>query len=199
MKTELINKPMISLRLFFGLIVLIVLTASSAMAQNFQRAKIQINLDKLADKAEEVVDVTLEEQMLQLAAKFLNANDPDEAAAKQLISGLKSVNVRVYEFAKEGDYSPSDMEGIRTQLRAPGWTRMMGIISKRDRENVEVYLMSEGPQILGLAVIAADPKELTVVNIVGPIDVDKLSRLEGKFGIPKIGVRRSKSGKSSDE
>lgn len=189
----------ISLRTVSLLLILLALATIPAAAQNFQRAKLQISLDKLAGKADQVVDVTLEEQMLQLAAKFLNSNDPDEAAAKELVNGLKGVYVRVYEFSKEGEYSSTDVDGIRSQLRAPGWARIVGVTSKRERENVEIYLMTEGSQILGLAVIAADPKELAVINIVGPIDVDKLSRLEGKFGIPKIGVKRNRSGKSSEE
>jgi hypothetical protein len=39
----------------------------------------------------------------------------------------------------------------------------------------------------------AEPTELTVVNIVGPIDVAKLGELEGHFGIPgDIGVHKQK-------
>jgi hypothetical protein len=32
----------------------------------------------------------------------------------------------------------------------------------------------------------SEPREFTVVNIVGSIDLEKLRRLEGKFGVPKI-------------
>jgi hypothetical protein len=35
-------------------------------------------------------------------------------------------------------------------------------------------------------VLSADPRELTIVNIVGPIDLDKLAGLEGNFGIPRM-------------
>ena len=43
-----------------------------------------------------------------------------------------------------------------------------------------------------LWIIAAQPKELTVVNIVGSIDLDQLSKLGGQFGIPKIDVEPEK-------
>jgi len=33
-----------------------------------------------------------------------------------------------------------------------------------------------------------DPKELTVVNIVGPVDLSKLSKLEGNFGVPDLDI-----------
>jgi hypothetical protein len=40
----------------------------------------------------------------------------------------------------------------------------------------------------GLAIIASEPREFTIVNIVGSIDLAKLHRLEGKFGIPRLDV-----------
>ena len=38
----------------------------------------------------------------------------------------------------------------------------------------------------GLAVIASEPREFTIVNIIGSIDIDKIAKLEGQFGIPKV-------------
>jgi hypothetical protein len=43
-----------------------------------------------------------------------------------------------------------------------------------------------GEQIVGLVIIAAEPREFTVVNIVGNIDIDRLAHLQGEFGIPRI-------------
>ena len=44
--------------------------------------------------------------------------------------------------------------------------------------------------ISGLAVLATQPKELTVVNIIGPVDLSKLSELEGQFGVPELGIEQ---------
>lgn len=172
-----------------GALLLIIIAALPVFAQNFQKAKIQMDLNKLADKASEVVEVTVEAQTLKLAAKFLKDSDPEEAAVKALINGLQGVYVRVYQFDKENEYSSTDVEGLRAQLRGPGWTRLVGVTSKREGVKVEVYTMYEGDKMLGLAIIAAEPKELVVVNIVGPIDLDKLSRLEGKIGLPKLDLK----------
>lgn len=150
------------------------------------------NLEKLASKAAEVVDVTLDQSMLQLAARFMSdRRSPDEAQARELIKQLKGVYVKSFEFDKEGEYSLSDLESIRTQLHAP-WSRIVDVRSKRQGENAEVYLMNSGAgnQISGLAIIAAEPKELTVVNIVGPIDVDRLIELEGRLGVPRLDLER---------
>jgi hypothetical protein len=42
------------------------------------------------------------------------------------------------------------------------------------------------PSAIGLALISSEPRELTIVNIVGVIDLEKLRKLEGQFGVPKI-------------
>jgi hypothetical protein len=174
-------------------IVLIVVAAACALMARAQTAQLQIgHLDKLAEKANETVEVNLDKKLLQLAAKFLNSNNPTEAKVKELLNGLESVVVRVFEFEKPGEYVASDIDAIRSQLQ--GWSKIVGVRSRNQGENVDVHLKYQGDDILGLAIIAADPKALTVVNIVGPIDLEKLSQLEGQFGIPKLNLE--KMGKS---
>ena len=56
--------------------------------------------------------------------------------------------------------------------------------------------MMQGEQIEGLAVISAEPKEFTVVNIVGPINLEKLTKLEGQFGVPDLGIEQAKPKKN---
>jgi hypothetical protein len=51
---------------------------------------------------------------------------------------------------------------------------------------VDIYADTRGDAITGLLIISAEPKEFTVVNIVGPVDLEKLAGLEGQFGIPHI-------------
>ena len=156
-------------------------------------------LDALAAKASQTVDVNLDEKLMQFAAKFLSAKDPDEASVKDLVNGLKGIYVRSFEFDAEGQYSQADIESIRSQLKAAPWSRLVNVQSKREG-SVEVYLMLTGSQVGGLAVLATDPKEITVVNIVGPVDLDKLSQLEGSFGVPDLGIERTKSkGKEKKE
>ncbi|MEP7274165.1 MAG: DUF4252 domain-containing protein [Acidobacteriota bacterium] len=156
-----------------------------------QGAKLPLeHLEQLSAKAAESVDVSLDSQMLQVAAKFLRSDKPDEAAIKQLIQGLKGVYVRVLHFDKPGEYATADVDALRNQLRGPGWSKIVGVRSKRDGEAVEVFTWVEGGSISGLAIIAAEPSELVIVNIIGPIDIEKLSQLEGKFGIPQLNLEK---------
>jgi hypothetical protein len=145
------------------------------------------NLEPLAKKASEVVDVNLDGSLLRLASKFMTDEDDREGLA--IIKNLKGIYVKSFTFDKPGDYTMADVEAIRSQLQTPPWSRIVSAHSRHDGETTEVYLMTagDGGNILGMAIICAEPKELSVVNIVGPIDMDKLSKLEGKMGIPRLG------------
>ena len=168
--------------------VVSVFAAAPAYAQD--HAKIDMShLDKFAERADKTINVTVDEQLLRLAASFLSDKKPDEAKIKELILGLKGVFVKRFEFEKEGEFTLADVESIRSQLSAPGWSSVANVRSKREG-NYDVSIMSEGSVIKGLAVLAAEAKAFTVVNIVGPIDVAKLAELEGKFGIPHFGLEQ---------
>jgi uncharacterized protein DUF4252 len=160
-----------------------------AQAQDIQ-LKLE-HLDKLAAKAEEVTDVNLDGPLLHMATKFFKA-DSDEADVQKLISGLKGVYVKSFEFAKEGSYSDEDVASIVSQIHGAGWKRMVTVKSKREHELTQIFTRTQGDKISGLIIVSAEPKELTVVNIVGAIDVAKLSELERRFGIPDLGLDNDK-------
>jgi len=149
-----------------------------------QGTRINLDLPDMASKASETVDVTLDGPMLRLAGKFLSTTDPDERAAKQMINGLSGIYVRSYEFDQEGEYDKSEANRIRTQL-GPSWKKIVKV-SSRLKENVDIYADTRGDAITGLLIISAEPKEFTVVNIIGPVDLDRLAGMEGQFGIPHI-------------
>lgn len=159
------------------------ISLAGAHAQDF---KVPPDVDKLAAKAKETVEVTMDGPMLRWAAKFLNNEDPDEKKCAKLVANLKGIYVRSFEFDKEGAYSAAEVEQLRSYVRGPGWQRIVGVRSERDGENVDVFFKLENDKMAGIVVIDAEPKELTFVNIVGPIEVDQLADLGGEFGIPKL-------------
>jgi hypothetical protein len=185
----LLKRPL--LRLLCPALLVVAATATSYGQQPQQDARLRISdLDKLEARASQVIDFSIDGRLLQMAIKFLNPKDPDQAKIRELVSGLKGVYVRSYAFEKPDEYSVSDVAPISAQLKAPGWSRMVGVRSARDRESIEVYTMLDGDKVGGIAVIATESKQLTVINIVGPIDLDKLAALEGNFGIPKLRIKR---------
>jgi hypothetical protein len=144
------------------------------------------NFDSLANKAVQTVDITLDPNLLSLAAAFLDSSKPDENDAKQLVAGLKGIYVRSYTFDKDYAYPTSDVEFIRKQLSQQGWQRLVQAHNVKEQTNVDIYLCANQGNANGLAIIASKPREFSIVNIVGSIDLQKLHRLEGKFGIPKL-------------
>jgi hypothetical protein len=147
----------------------------------------------LAGKASDSVTITLDAPMLSLAARFLDSSDPDQAAAEDAIKGLQGIVVRSYTFDQDAAYKPSDLDGVRSQLAVPGWSRLVETRSQKNHTNVEIYLMTDANRAVGLAVIASEPRQLTIVNIIGSIDLDKLHKLEGRFGVPKLDIGAAKS------
>jgi hypothetical protein len=133
-----------------------------------------------------------------LASGFLSKDDPDEAQVKKVIGKLKGIYVRSFEFEKEGQYSMSDVQAMRAQLKGPNWSRIVGVKSIKG-QNTEVYLLKNGDQIAGIVVLDAEPKELTIVHVDGSISPEELSRLGGHLGIPEFSKeKKTKKGGSSD-
>ena len=184
MKTIISNS-----RRLLGLCLLGVFAAIPASAQ---QGKLNIeHLDKLASRASQTVDVTVDQNLLRLAWKVIgDGRSPDEKLVKDIIKDLKGVFVKRFVFEKENEYTDGDVEAIRSQLNVPAWSKIVGVRSKREGINVDVHIMTEESLIRGLAVLIAEPKALTVVNIVGPLDVEKLSQLGGRFGIPILDLEQ---------
>lgn len=146
------------------------------------------DFSNLRAKAVNSEDITLDGLLLWLAKKVApdETGDADGDAALSILRDIKSLRVRTFEFANEGEYSREDVESVRKQLKGPGWSALVQVREREPRSDVDVYINTDGDKILGLAVIASEPREFTIVNIVGNIDIDKFSRLEGQFGIPRV-------------
>jgi hypothetical protein len=166
-----------------------ILFAAVLMPLGAQEIKMPANLDKLAAKADETVDVTLDGSLLKLAGKFLSGKSDDEVTTRKILSGLESITVRSYEFSGEGQYDRADLDAVRAQVKVPQWSRIVGVKSKKDGETVDVYFKDGGNGNLGgILVLCASPTELTIVNVAGTIDPSQLASLGGQFGIPKLDI-----------
>jgi hypothetical protein len=147
----------------------------------------------LAQKATESVTITLDPNLLAIAGRFLDSSDPQDAATKEVIKGLQGIYVRSYTFDQDAAYRQADIDSVRNQLSAPGWNLLMQTRSRKTRANVDIYIMVQNNQAIGLALIASEPRQFTIVNIVGAIDLDKLHKLEGQFGVPKLDLDAPKA------
>jgi hypothetical protein len=156
---------------------------SGAQTSAASQIKVPESWDKLAAKADEVVNVTLDKKTLAFAARFMN--DKDDKDARQLIENLNGVYVRSLEFRDSGAFTDADVEPIRAQLRGPEWSRIVDVSSRADKEKVEIYVRMVNDRSAGMVILAQEPTELTFVHLDGPINPDQLGELSGNFGIPK--------------
>jgi hypothetical protein len=152
---------------------------------------------ELAARAANVTEVTLGKGMLDFAAKFMDKNDKDQVAVKQLIEGLDGIYVRDYEFDKEGQYSMDQLEQLRQAFSTPEWTPMVHEReSKGGGESTDVMMKMVNGEPQGIFVLDAEPKELAIVLILGPIRMDQLSELKGLSGLSELGdIGKDKDGK----
>ena len=171
------------MKITIAVLVSLLLAPAGALAQG---ARLQLDhLDRLAGQAAESVNITIDPAMLKLATAFLKG-ERENAELKQMLNDITGIYVRSFEFERENAYTADDVNAVRKQLAAPGWSRMVTVDSKREGELVEIYSWREGNEAGGLAILVSEPRELTVVNIVGPMDLARLAALQGQFGIPRL-------------
>lgn len=148
-------------------------------------------LEKYEAEASDSVEITVDEKVLRLAAGALSDRKPDERAVKALVAGLKGVYVRAFKFDRDGVYQHAEVEALRGRFRAPEWSRVVGVRSRKYGDNVDVFLSSAGEQLKGVAVLVASPRELVYVHVSGDIDLERLRELEGRFNVPKLELYRA--------
>ncbi|HTS28304.1 MAG TPA: DUF4252 domain-containing protein [Bryobacteraceae bacterium] len=149
-----------------------------------QEIKLPPSVERLADKAEESVSVTLDSNMLRLLARFDDGSDAD---TRKMLSGVQSIFVRSFQFAFDGEYQAADVAAVRTQFQAAPWARIVGVRSKGIDGDVDVFFKDGGNGKLGgIVIISAEPRELTIVSITGSIEPRQLADLGGHFHIPRL-------------
>lgn len=148
--------------------------------------------DKFDPLTEERTKVTLDGDSLRLATHFLGmSDDKDAEALRSLTANLKGVYVRTWEFDREGKYSKADIEPFRAYLKARQWSKI--VESQSGKEISEVYIQPlPNDRFGGVAIIDAEPRELTVVYINGAMNLSDLDKLEGNFGIPDVDLNGGK-------
>ena len=169
--TRILTRILVSLVLCF-----------SALRGAAQDAKLQLsNLDKLSAKAARVTDVTLDGALLQFAVNMIQKIDADDGEVAQLqsiIKNLKGIYIKSFEFDEASQYSKADVDGIRSQLTSPRWSKIVQSIEKRHNEYDEIYVLKNGDHVGGVVILVAEARELTVVNLVGEVPMDKVASLE---------------------
>jgi hypothetical protein len=174
--------------------------AVPAVAQNSQLPLPSPVEKELASKASNVTEVTLGKNMLAFAAKFLDGKDQDNAATRHLIEGLDGIYVRDYEFDKEGQYSMDDIQKLRSYFETSDWSPIVRERDKRSGESTDVMMKVVNGETHGMFILDVEPKELSIVLILGPVKMEDLSKLGGIGGLGMLGdIQKEPHGKNKDK
>jgi hypothetical protein len=144
------------------------------------------SFSSLKEQATESVDINLGWLPLYLTSWLMDADDPESAAVGKAIKNLKSVQIRSYSFGSDFTYPQAEIDQLRAQLSQPGWSPLVQVRKRadqeaKDKENVAIYVALEDKKVKGLVIIACEPREFTIVNIVGTIDLDQIASLRKSF------------------
>jgi hypothetical protein len=171
--------------------------------QQYQGLPLPSQVEKdLASRASNVTEVTLGKNMLAFAAKFMNGKDEDEAETKKLIEGLDGVYVREYEFEKDKQYSPDDIDKLRAYFETGEWTPLIRERERKSGETTDVMMKVVNGVTKGMFILSAEPKELTIVLILGPInpdDIGKLTHLGALSALNDVDIEGKVKGKVKDK
>jgi hypothetical protein len=156
---------------------------------------------QLAERASNYTEVSLDRKMLDFASHFMN--DKDDAEGKRIVAKLNGVYVRSYEFDKPGQYTPADLDAIRSHFDTPEWSALVKTRSKDATDDADIYMKLVNGEVQGMFILNAEAKELNFVFISGPIHPEDLQDIGGNFGIPagsyKMAMKSEKAQKKADE
>ena len=168
-------------------VALTVLAPLPALAQSDPLAASSALEKQLAARASDVTEVTLSKSMLAFAAKIMNGKNDNDAATRRLIEGLDGIYVRDYEFDKAGEFSAEDVEQLRKQFETAEWSSLVKESERKTGESTDIMVKLVNGESHGMFILDVEPKELTIVLILGPIKMEDLSKLKGIGGLSALG------------
>ena len=169
-----------------GLAIGVLALASSVTAQTTALPLPPPVEKELAARASNVTEVTLGKGMLAFAAKFMDGKDKDDQATKRLIEGLEGIYVREYEFDKEGEFSMEEIDKLRQYFETSEWSPIVRERERKTGETTDVMVKLVNGESHGMFILTVEPKELTIVLILGPINLDELGSLKGLSGLGSL-------------
>ena len=133
----------------------------------------------------DVTEVLVEKNLLRMVAKATRNSD---TALYDLLNGLKLVKVNSFN---TGEKNKSEilrkLDDVNKKLSSKDWNRIVHVRSGDEYTNVFIRSSDSDDNIYGLVVTTyQEDGELSLVNIVGKIDLESIGRLGGKFDIPSL-------------
>ncbi len=169
----------------FALLCIVILLASCSIAISVaspgdektdeKKRKGQLLFD-YPDAPEPIVEINLTEKLIGLVTKSMNA----KSETAELIEMISGIYVRVY------DNSHITQDALvayyEKKLKAEKWEVLVKI--NTDNEKLQIRLLFDKKVVSGIFIMENDSKseELTLVNIIGDIDTERIGELLVNLG-----------------
>jgi hypothetical protein len=179
-------------------ISIIALAANTSRADALEPGQVDFGTFK-PDSSTEFIEVNVPSSLINLAAKFVEKQEPEVA---KLLHGLKLVRVNVVGLT---DDNKSDLEKrvskVRNELSGRGWERLVTV--QKEGQDVGIFMkMDKDSAVQGLAVTLIEAgKQAVFVNVVGDIKPEQLTMLGERLNIDQLKdlpPRKSETEKSAE-
>jgi hypothetical protein len=173
-------------------ITLLAITLCSAMslAANPQEEEISshpgyLDLESILQHRETHIksEVYLQNYILRMISRVAQKTEPEFA---KMLSAIKLIRVLEFDFTSDGpEASQLEASKLFDYLGSNRWDTL--VRSREGGNQVQICIQTDrSDKIYALAIISAQDHGMTVVNVVGDIDLDMLSRLGSQFNIPAL-------------
>lgn len=167
----------------------VLLFAAAALSLTLSAQTLDLtHLDRLSSKTDHVVNISLDEGLIRLAGAFLKGGGKEVEEVRNILPGIRGINVRSYEFDSDNLYSKADVDRIEQQLK--GWSTVVEVREGKKQEVTRIMIKPGNREVGGLVVLSAAPRSLTIVNIAGTLSAAQLEKLGGHLGIPEIDINK---------
>lgn len=127
------------------------------------------------------VQVDLGPALLGFVAEAARQSDP---GAADMIAGLRSISVRVYEELTDLAAVDAFVNDTSSSLEQSGWERVVFVQDGTDK--VRIYARIDGNEMAGMTVMVLDSSDAVFINIDGRVNPQQLGRVAAAMGFDGV-------------
>ena len=118
----------------------------------------------------------------------MDGKDKDDPT-RRLIEGLDGIYIRDYEFDKAGQFTAEQVEQLRKYFETSEWSPLVRDRDNKTGESSDVMVKLVNGESHGLFILDVEPKEISIVLILGPVHMQDLHKVMGVAIHGDLGVQ----------
>lgn len=190
------------IRCAIGLVAVLASALGMPIAAAPQTARLKLDLGNLSSRAKETTNITIDKNTMGWAMQAFSSQEGNAEKLRDLMKEIDGIYVQVLEFDKAEAPAWEELveatKGVVKELDGAQWTPIISVTGKKGGDPQIVRISRfEGPsgETGGLAVLAVEPTEVVLVNLVGSVRLDHLGLLGKLLGKP--GMLNPQAGKKA--